>query len=376
MLNERSCFICTTPYQVLTSIALVKNHNLSADLYVVNQFDNSKELSSRLAKEKVFENVYYLDEKNILYKIKHSKSKLMNRLNLALAYRKLDNIIEPIIRSHMYDACYISSKAFLGRLICLYLYKKNDKVKCFYFDDGIGSYCNINLYNVNPIDKIARFLFISPKTLRIHFDKYLYNVELYNKMIDNNESLHTIHPLKNDKENRELISRIFSMNDYQTIKEKFLIFDSLREKELTEKGQAEVKLLFDNIIKIVGQENVIIKAHPRDKNRDKDLNYFVEQNIPFESFCFFQNFSDKVFITNMSTAVFTPKLLFDQEPIVIMLFSILEDDLIIKTKIREIAINFKSIYKKRENVIIPESIDELINVLNELNERGKHERRK
>lgn len=362
-MNDIDCYICTTPFQVFTSINLQKMRNNDSDIYIINQFD-CLDLISSLKEEKIFTNVIYIDESEYLLRT-HEKGiygKLKNYFNLFLMYINMDQIVKKIIIGNKkYTSLFISSKAFIGRLICLFFFKNSYEMKYNYFDDGIGSYCNDSLYRVSFFDKVCRYIILGPKKSQIKFSYSLYRADLYNMMHMNNKNeINTIKIMKNSVKNKDIVKRVFNLSNYSNISEKFIFFDSIRSLELTEEGNSKLNEILTVITKSIGENEILIKSHPRDKS--KSIYESKIKNIPFEAICFGSSQNEKVFITTLSTAVFTPKLLFNQEPTIIFLNGLLRDHLRYTFDIDILINNFVKLYEK-ENIFVPKTVNELIEIL-------------
>lgn len=93
-------------------------------------------------------------------------------------------------------------------------------------------------------------------------------------------------------------------------------------------------------------------------------------NIPWEIYNFYNKLEKKILISYNSTACFTPKIIYDEEPTIIMLFKIKE--LGIKNENYNDAFlkNIKKIYKDPQKIIIPTTFFELKKVVAILNKKN------
>ena len=87
----------------------------------------------------------------------------------------------------------------------------------------------------------------------------------------------------------------------------------------------------------------------------------------WEIMCANIDFSNKILISHCSTALYTPKFIFDQEPIVIFLFDMLVDDVLQSLNQMhafEIFVDrLKETYRDKEKVFLPKSKEELLEYL-------------
>ena len=86
---------------------------------------------------------------------------------------------------------------------------------------------------------------------------------------------------------------------------KYIYFASMIDSEILKKD-GEFAILRD-IAEVVGKDNLIVKLHPREENRQRyaDLGVTIDTNsdIPFEIIQLVRDFSDNVFITCLSGSV-------------------------------------------------------------------------
>lgn len=361
-MKDKVCFFCTTPYQIFTTINIVKKEKFDADIYIVNQFKNYKEISKELKKTPYFKNVIIVDEKKY---IKRSKNKFVNYIYLIWIYSLTDCIVNDFFLNKNYSKIFITSKFLIGRLVCFHYLKSKGNIEFNYFDDGIGTYCNSNLYKTNLYDRIIQLIFFRKDITTINFNYYLYNIDLYNHMYkDNTNKLYQIYMMEQSDENKKTMNRIFNIHR-ELISERYIFFDTIRPNELEFEG---IKLL-ENIVKeikfVVGKNNIVFKAHPRDKNKDLNLKYISNDEVPFEVLCFSNDYSNKILITNISTAVFTPKLLYGREPIIIFMNYIFDKTMKYECRINILIEKFKEIYNSNL-IYTPKTKEELIELLYKL----------
>lgn len=362
-MKDRVCFMCTTPYQVFTSINIVENQGFDADIYIVSQFKNYIELAESLRKENCFKNVLVVEEEKY---IKRNKNKLMNYINILYVYSMTSNIVNDFfLFQRNYSKLFVSSKFLIGRLVCLYYLKRKINIEFNYFEDGIGTYCNDNLFQIHWYDKICQKIFFGNYIDKLQFNQYVYNLNLYKHMHNNNVlKLFKIDIMNQNHSNINQINKIFNVHQ-DMILEKYIYFDAIRLEELNEDGIRLLDDIINVIMQVIGKDNIIFKSHPREKKRSDKIRYMKNDNVPFEVLLFSYSFLDKVLITNMSSAVFTPKLLYGYEPPIIFLNYLLKDVMRDKSNITNLVDEFKDMY--RFNVIyVPKTKEELLKVLEEL----------
>ena len=111
-----------------------------------------------------------------------------------------------------------------------------------------------------------------------------------------------------------------------------------------------------------------VKMHPRSpfKGLYSDMEIIDDWNGTWEIICLNDNVQDSVIVSLCSTACFTPKLLFDFEPVVIFLENILEEKSVDEEIFRGIVNKLKECYRDKNKVIIPDSVEDLGFILEKL----------
>lgn len=129
-------------------------------------------------------------------------------------------------------------------------------------------------------------------------------------------------------------------------------------------GIDEEQILFANLLKLIRPQDIMLKTHTQAPSLFKPLlakfgsHCFVDTNIYlFESLLSQFSFNNKILVTRLSAAVFNPKLIFNQEPIVILTYKLFRaykemgNDLL-----DELILRIKSIYSDPQKVMVPTSL--------------------
>ena len=125
-----------------------------------------------------------------------------------------------------------------------------------------------------------------------------------------------------------------------------------------------------------GKENVLVKRHPRDGSAlHPDIHYYPNSSVPIELICANNDMSEKVIVCFSSTAAATPKLLFDQEPYVILLYRLVNEERI-KTQEASYYTACQQLYRQNNRFFIPENeaqfSEALLTIQNQI-EAGRRE---
>ena len=377
-----SCFFCTTPYQVLAVISIVQNEKIkNADVYVYDQFDGYAELIRKLENTGLFRKVYPIEQEKMLLEVDLATTRLLTLRKAAMLLLYIKNMIfmKSTVKKYLaadiiYKRIYVSTNNFAGRYTILYYMKHKRSLQVVFFDDGIGSYfSDDSITKIRLYDKIGRLLFVGRKAINIPFVKQIYSPEFYasvkriSGLSDAGQATEIIKitPLERNDNNDRIVSDVFGCLQNTDISQDIIYFDTIKAEEFNARGRRVLDRLISNILKVLGRENIIFKFHPRDRYYNKELPHFDDSRIPFECFCYFNDFSEKVFITNFSTAVFTPKILYDQEPVIVFLYEIMREYMIIPID-TGIVEALKETYHNKEKILIPGTVKELLGILDKL----------
>lgn len=363
-------YVCTTPYQILVAMLLNQQVGGSADLYIVDKFKNSDHVANRLSDIKIFDKVVFICETDI-FPPKEKKSKLLIWLGMVSDYIQIDKYANKIlVKDTRYYNLYLSSKAYIGRIIDLFFLKNNILVERYMFDDGVGSYFNETILKPGKLDKLARWLFIGTKSLKVKYHKMLLSPYLYT-LLNENLSILKIEKIGINAENLSMLKKygnyIFDFSEKKGIGESIVILDQLNREIYDEEGVISLNKIYDLIVQT--SNDVIFKPHPRETIFMKNRKYYLEREIPFEILCLNSDIEDKILVSVASTAIVTPKLLFDKEPVVILLYKIVppQIDTVMMDKFFE---GCRELYANQERFLIPKSISELKSFLSEWHVRN------
>lgn len=348
----KNLFVCTTPFQVMTCIAL--NKGLVGNLVILDKFNDSQDLCRKVQESNVFQNVRLFDDSQMWSG--SSKSWFILRLKTVNAYRNCKGLVEKFFPDiGEYTDIFVSSRQQVNRLICMYAAEWMPKIRIHYFDDGLGSYSK-SITEVKKIDKLLRRLFIGNEAANFSYELLLYSPEMYQAYNGTEEKIKKI---TIDSIRRERLDDIFSVPSQEI--PRGIIFDTIPSAEFYDEG---VRIYDELVEEILRQGNVVIKQHPRNKIFKYKAKYMESINIPFEVLCNKTDYSSSCFYTSFSTAVFTPKLLYDQEPTIVFLYKILRRYRRDKAQNCDLLVEcLRKIYKEPKKIITPSTFEEFQNVI-------------
>lgn len=341
-LKENLC-ICSTAYQCFNILGLCRSeiNPKETDLIII---DFTGKILDQLNNS--FLKVFFNSIEIIKIKPKNDYIKLLK----ALVFTRFS---KPII----YKKIFTYGTEINSRLISLQYYHKRYS-HLFYFEDGLESYDCVLSSNVKSIKDIG-FKFLYGKTpLELCEALYVYepNVVINNSY---NKKVLPIKKITNKSDEIEnIIKNAFRGNNIAFPKK--IVF---LEAWFSEKEKYELQQLFISILEETVETGVAcLKKHPNDRN-----NFNFDTKLPvindfgsFEVKNFFCSMNDYIFVSIISTACLTPKLIYDEEPTVIFLYKIFLNHYIYEEWIEtdKVIRRIRSSYKKPERIMIPENIEE------------------
>lgn len=286
----------------------------------------------------IFDNVYIVkfDEvyKGILNKYCGDNNKLREkflslRIDMIFYNKTLEKFFANTNFSYNYDEMYIANYSRLANMVYNRLFGINSNLKIYFCEDGYVTYYKPPTnYKYAKETKYTKFLsaFGIKQLLVGQIDGvYLYEPKLC--IVDDNLPKFAIPKI--DKNNLDIVRKINKVFNYENdnfFDRKYIIFEQPFYIYNVETNEVD---LYKKIIETVGEENVIVKLHPRaTKNRfDEFKNIKIyNKTVPLEIILLNQVFDDKILITVNSNAVITPVMLYGDMSKVILLQNIFEID--------------------------------------------------
>lgn len=367
MTKRDSCFFCTSAFQLFPILALAKERNTPSDLYIEPQFTGAVDFAERIRKCSLFENVVIIDAQRIYKKYMSAGPGLINHFQIGNTYLHVNDIAKSILLEDVeYDNVFLSSKAYLPRMVYLYFVKQKKEFSTYYFDDGAGTYENNRAYRIRRADRILRMILFGKKAVGTGFDRYVFSPPLF-KQLNGDAVAKPIKKFWENEDGRRFINVIFGLSSKPYIKEKLIILDQPKKELFNEEDIIRIGNIYNQLAESIGHDEVIVKKHPRSSAEDyQNIRYFESTGIPFELFCLNINMNDKILVSHSSTAVTTPKILFDQEPTVIVLTKLLDPITGEKNLFEDFFQAVRNTYHNKNKFLIPSSIEELNEIVSAL----------
>lgn len=314
--------LCETPYQIIVVAKIISTFykNSDVDILITNHINGGEELVVRLKQSKLFNDAYYLKTKNI-----KCYSKLDFVINYFNKYLKAKNILEKAnYKEKKYDIFLFCNIDIVSQHLITFL-SRQSRPKVLMFEDGLSSYTE--LYGdffqkyVTPIniqDKV-KYKFLRAKFSLIE-GLYVFN----QRYVEWKSYFHIIEIPKIAKGDIHIIKELNEIFSYSDSKSeynfKYIFFE---ESYFTDGYYVNDIDIVNQIAKIVGKDNILIKIHPRSSiNRFEKFGYHTNNiiSIPWEIIALNLKLEDKVLITIASGSVLNPVIIMGMNLNVIMLF--------------------------------------------------------
>ncbi len=357
---------CTTPFQILSAFSIALSVSTPVDLYIIRQFRRADQIAERVKNTNVFHAVRLVDETALKKKYIRGRKGLAGRLMLGISYLSAGKIAkEVLIPGAVYSRMYCSNKEFICRLVYIHL-SQTCNIELVGCEDGVGTYVSLNTFLPGKADHLVRFLLFGKKCNGLVSEMLVYMPDLFHKMMPP-----VSFPVKQmpdvwKKESaRDRIDTIFSYDDSASISESVILIDTMLNEVRFMDGQKELLLkIYDEIFQAFPHDRLVVKRHPRDMTPERPgIKYYKHSEVPFECICLNNPMESKVLIALSSTAVIQPKVLTDNEPVVILL------NRIVKTQGPSIDARLHfyetvgTLYKNKERFFMPKDTEELTKAL-------------
>ena len=355
--NDRVVLMVSTPLQALNCLAFVRgNAEDSAgktDLYLAHPFQQSETVAARLRECGAFNHVYELDA---FEKTDSLKGKLTTFYRLFLPEAALKTMARGKLPVKSYSRVGASSQTSAS----IALRRAYPQATALMFDDGVGSYFGNMVRDYNsPAFNLLNALFfdgalnLDPDTL------YLSNPAMSQSGVG--AKTLPLPPLTEEAAAEAETVFGYVPNDAYRGKAVYLT-------QPLEERPGFVKEKEDVLLRLVAQvfgDRAVGRVHPRQQL--SSLGEIPVCDIPnlWELECLRQITDESVLIGAYSTALLTPKMLCDKEPTVIFTLRLLtaDPDNGADRHIYDLIDGFKASYRNPEKVFVPQTMEELEQIL-------------
>lgn len=303
MSKKRIICLCTTYFQMITAIQM-RRTLFSEDEFSVVMTDGSngsQQVSERLRETGIFDEVFFVTRaRGAMAEFKSARQKAERFLNYFVKGSYVSYLTKP------YDLFLAYNFNWYAFMMFNALQQDNRDIKVAKFEEGILSYfVDDHRFEYDYFLKIKKI----KRLLRqpVMFDKLHTFYCFYPEFYDGKLSTAKIPPLEHDDAwMRDTLCFLFDVDAEKLVYDrKFLYFASMLDSEVVKGESGEFEILKE-IVDVVGKDNIMVKLHPRENapERYRDLGVAIDTNsdVPFEVIQLVKDFSDKVFITCLSSS--------------------------------------------------------------------------
>ena len=360
-------YYCNSAYQILTVMNLHWHRkyagfehidNYGGDLLIQNSFADAPEMKRILEEHGFFRHVYLVDKAFNAGKF-HALATLADLL-IPSYYLSSKYGLK---KNEMNDYAVITAPKYSTLISAIW--RLNPKAKLHLFEDGTAAY--FGALDLLPESRLYKKYYQTLNYGRSFADfEYIYL---------NDASLFT----GTQKEKARSIPK-FDETLLNKIREAFsgyLNGEDTRDKDIFYIAQylnnKEINIFIDGLLSDLEEykDHILYIPHPRHQD-EKTYNfaYANKKQIWELKQLDIEDLSGKMLIAIHSTACFTPKILYDKEPYLLLFYKLCEDKVTYRDeRFDEFVERFIKTYRDPSKILIPESKDELLGCVKEFVER-------
>lgn len=349
-------FVASTPFHILSilnlSFTLFKNDKKT--LIILDHSPSNYVFMKEIEKLDIFSQILFLKTKH--YTGGNEKNALKRNFNTIVSLlkkRKITRLLK--LAKGVYSKILISSPDIPSQIIYFHMKKTNKNIQLFMFEDGSFAYSYFE-HKFSFFKRILLKIFFGKNIMREHVGGYIYKPELYT---GKTKKVLIQIPNNTDDNFLSIINKVFFVESNQQLEDyNYFFFDqAFQFDSIILQGK---QLL--NLIKVKVNKDIIVKPHPRALQNIYLNNFPTFDSIaPFEVYLLKENLENKCFISINSTVCLNPKILFNKEPYVILLYKLINFDGIpnFNKNIELIVNKTRNNYVNNEKFFIPENLKEL-----------------
>lgn len=320
---KRVLAICSSPIQIMFVVnlknTLLKNDQI--DIVFTDTLNGYKEMSERCNKYQLFHNSFTADSFDLSRrKGKYKKRSAFHDIIFLYKREKYVQNILPIKSS--YDLVLFNNIDDFTNGVYNMLYKQNNKIQLWLFEDGFSTYCIQGKAIISGIKKYSTLFYkILYTVLRLRSvvmninGQYLYDVE----GIEWDAGFSRVQTPKFNPNDENVLIQLNQLFGYEKMQDKYnepIIF--FEESYRTEGIPINDIDIVEKVAEWVGKENILVKTHPRNKDNIFNKHGFKTNkntSIPWE--IIYMNNPDmenKLLLSVASGSLATPYTMLGKEP--------------------------------------------------------------
>ncbi len=343
----------------MVSIHLVKTKYQNEDntIFISDHFATSLKIKNKLEQLSIFNNVYFVKDKELSY----DKSILKFKKIIYFLFNNVSKIVSEKPKEYKYDQLFIFTNSFFSKILLNKAIEINPALQVNFVEEGIMTYL------LNKQDKKEKLKILIDKCFHRFLNKRFLNLNIINKVLlfkpiyfmgNLNCTLEEI-PFINKKD-EELINSLNYVFEYKKQYEfnkfKYIFFD--QSFSIDGNNTVNEFEVIKTLNKLIENKELLVKLHPRD-SLDKfkkigNLNV-SNTNFPWELIYLNESCNHSTLISVNSSALFSPYNIFGEKHKLILLYDLF------KLK-RDYLEEFVKISDNKD-IFIPKTEDELTNIL-------------
>ena len=358
--------IVATPLQMFNATMIMRHHypNAKADLFVLNIACDMHDIISKYQKLSFVNNVYYLED------VCHRLSRIGIIWDFLITTKKQKHILNSV-KSVKYTNLLSTWVGKTNTWLFSKLKRTNPGLKLHFYEEGLGVYLKGLFDTVHSLKYMYYLLGYKYEGDYLQ-DLYLYNPDL----AFNNEIIKMVSIGSAKEEDIKYIKPALEVDDILQYRTKGVYFEN--DFRNTEFEGVDEKQIIDLLYKSLGKDQLTVRMHPRNpKDKYQSQGYIIDQNNKNsweDILVALDNLNDLALITLNSTAVFTPKMIYGKEPVIVILGKMIMNEYSYQPwaryfwddKYSKFVQRIHESYNNKKKVIIPESFDEMVSLLKQL----------
>ena len=296
--------ICNTPLILFTFINLInqiRENKIIVDVVLTDESVGMETNADRIKKIGIFRNVYFIKIKdnykggNLLKKVK----------KIFYIYNIQSDVFDKLIYEERYDEFFYCLNDIISNQLYYILKTRTPLLKTYKFEEGYTDYVSTNKDSIIKLFLAFTSKFHNKGILERDIDGYYtYHPEWIHDKYYSISVLKKIVPI--NKKNESLIDDLNTIFGYSNQATEFQMpYVFLEESFSIDKAKIDDFAIIKKIVNIVGNDNIIIKPHPRnDKDRFTEIGVRVSTcRIPWEIIMLNGDFSNTIFISISSGSI-------------------------------------------------------------------------
>ena len=347
-------YVCSSPFQIMTAIILAKENGEKADIYINGFFNQYEKYKEMLIASGVFRGVFTVPY-DVYVKYFNKNGRFAPRLQALNNYLFPNRIAESFIsKGCFYKKIYSANRDIICRYVQFYHFKHKVSSELILFEEGNSVYTKNSVLQENPSEKMLRKMLYGKKAVAPS-KLFLYSPNLFVAL--RKHSAFDVRSINVSDSTVESLKGIF--DDIERIPcGSAIIIDTHKSAIFGKKEKREIEEMYNTI---ADKLNTIIylKRHPREPEDSFNIGKLIDDNIPFELLCTEAFASTYILISYISTALATPKLMFDKEPYILLLYRLVKSTVDVST-VDNYYHELKMLYTNPEKIFIPKTEEELM----------------